>query len=161
MRTRLFIAAVLVATLAACATVDPDYETPSVTVSSLRAIPVANGIPNFEVGLRVLNPNATALELRGMSFSVSLDGHKIIRGVGNQLPVIEPYGSGDFTVTATANVLAGIRLFGLWTQSARDSVTYELKAKLDVGGFRAIRITESGEFSLRAGERKIIAATTK
>ena len=67
----------LVLMLAGCATIDPDYERPSVTVSTFRAIPVANGVPNFEIGLRVLNPNATPLELRGVSFSISLDGHKL------------------------------------------------------------------------------------
>ncbi len=138
--------------LAGCATVDPDYEPPSVTVSSVRAIPVPNGLPNFEVGLRVLNPNATPLQLRGMSFSISLDGHRIVRGVGNQLPVIEPYGAGDFEVTASANVLAGIRFLSALATAAGDSVEYELRAKLDVGAFRpAIRITEAGEIALGAG----------
>ena len=142
--------------LAGCATVDPDYEPPSVTVSSFRAIPVPNGLPNFEVGLRVLNPNATPLELRGMSFSIALDGHKIIRGVGNELPVIEPYGAGDFEVTASANILAGIRFITSMANSGGDSVNYELKAKLDVGAFRAIRIRDAGEISLGGG----VAGTT-
>ena len=142
--------------LAGCATIDPDYERPSVTVSTFRAIPVANGVPNFEIGLRVLNPNATPLELRGVSFSISLDGHKLIRGVGNELPVIEPYGAGDFTVTATANILAGIRFFADWAATGDDSMKYEFKAKLDVGAFRpAIRITDAGEFSLRGDPLKI------
>ena len=138
---------------AGCATIDPDYEPPSVTVSSVRAIPVPDGMPNFEVGLRVLNPNATPLELRGMSFSISLDGHKVIRGVGNQLPVIEPYGAGDFKVTASANILAGIRFISGLANAAGDRVDYELKAKLDVGAFRpAIRIRDAGEISLGSGK---------
>lgn len=150
-RKALFVS-VVAGALAGCATIDPDYEPPSVTVSSVRAIPVPGGLPNFEVGLRVLNPNATPLELRGMSFSISLDGHKVIRGVGNELPVIEPYGAGDFKVTASANILAGIRFISGLANAAGDSVDYELKAKLDVGALRpAIRIRDSGEISLGSG----------
>lgn len=135
--------------LAACATMDPDYEPPSVSISSVRALPVASGLPNFEIGLRVLNPNSTPLELRGMSFTISLDGNKLIRGVGNELPVIDAYGAGDFTVTASANVFAGIRFFNDMINNPTDTVTYEVKAKLDVGPFRpAVRISDSGELSL-------------
>ncbi|MBT8144590.1 MAG: LEA type 2 family protein [Gammaproteobacteria bacterium] len=139
--------------LSGCATLDPDYEAPSVTISSVRAIPVPNGVPNFEVGLRVLNPNATPLEMRGISFTISVDGNKLIRGVGNDLPVIEAYGAGDFTVTASANVFAGIRFFNQMINNPSDQVTYTVKAKLDVGALRpAIRITDSGQLSLGARE---------
>lgn len=139
----------VVLALPGCATMSPDYETPSVTVSSFKTLPTPGGVPNFEIGLRVLNPNATPLELRGMSFTVSLDGQKLIKGVGNKLPTIEPYGAGDFTVTASANLLAGIRLIGSMMSGPKDKFEYELKAKLDVGRFKpAIRIRDTGEISL-------------
>ncbi len=35
----------------------------------------------------------------------------LIRGVGNELPVIQGYGEGTLTVTAGLNVTAGIPLF--------------------------------------------------
>ena len=137
--------------LQSCASMSPDYETPSVSVNSFKTLATEGGLPNFEIGLRVLNPNATPLELRGMSFEISLDGHQLIKGVGNKLPVIEPYGAGDFTVTASANLLAGFRLLSDMMSGPKDQFNYKLKAKLDVGAFKpAIRITDAGQISLRA-----------
>lgn len=146
---QVLLAAVWAGVFTGCATLDPNYEMPSVTVSTVRAVPVPGGIPNFDIGLRVLNPNATPLQLRGVSFTISIEGQKLVRGVGNQLPVIEPYGAGEFNVTASANVLAGIRLANQMLRSQNNSVAYELKAKLDVGAWRpAIRFTDAGQIDL-------------
>jgi len=137
------------ATLAGCAGMRPGYETPTVTVSSFRALPSEGMVPSFEIGMRVINPNRESLELKGVSYTVSLEGHELITGVGNELPVIEGYGEGDLSLTATANLFAGIRLITDLMRKQRDSFTYEFEAKLDVGTFRpAIRVTDTGEISL-------------
>lgn len=136
--------------LQACAGWRPDYETPTVTVSSFRALPSQGALPNFEIGLRVINPNREPLKLRGVSYTVDLGGHELIKGVGNELPVIEAYGEGDFTLTATPNLLAGIGLVTDLMRLSTDSISYKLQAKLDVGTMRpAIRVTDSGQISLR------------
>jgi LEA14-like dessication related protein len=136
--------------LAACAGMGPGYETPTVTVSSFRALPSDGALPSFEIGLRVINPNREALELQGVAYTVSLEGHEIIKGVANELPIVDGYGEGEFMLTASANLFAGIRLITDLMRSDGDSLEYEFEAKLDTGGFRpAIRVRESGEISLR------------
>jgi len=55
--------------------------------------------------------NTEPLERAGISYTISLDNHDVIKGVGNDLPVIEEYGEGSFTVTAGLSVMAGIQLF--------------------------------------------------
>ena len=145
----LFALAVL---LAGCAGLRPGYETPTVTVSSFRAVPSEGALPTFEIGLHVINPNREALELQGVSYTISLEGHELIKGVGNELPVIEGYGEGDLSLTAAANLFAGIRLITDLMRNNRDSFTYEFQAKLDIGTFRpAIRVTDSGEIGLGSG----------
>ncbi len=136
--------------LAACTGLRPGYETPTVTVNSFRTLPSEGVIPNFEIGLHVINPNREALNVRGMSYTVRLAGHELIKGVANDLPVIDPYGEGEFKVTAAANLFAGIRVVTDLMRGAQDSFDYDLEAKLDVGTFfRSIRITDSGKISLR------------
>lgn len=138
--------------LAGCAGMRPGYETPTVTVSSFRSLPSDGGMPAFEIGLRVINPNREPLELVGASYTISLDGRDLIKGVANDLPAIEGYGEGDFTLTATANLLAGARFVTDLLRSGKDSVRYELEAKLDVGGLRpTIRVRDSGEIALGSG----------
>ena len=136
--------------LQACAGFRPDYEMPTVSVNSFRALPSQGALPNFEIGLHVVNPNREPLKLRGVSYTVNLGGHELIKGVGNELPVIDAYGEGSFTLTATPNLLAGVALVTDLMRSSTYSVKYKLEAKLDVGRIQpAIRISDSGEISLR------------
>ncbi len=78
-----------------------------------------------------------------------MDGQDLIKGVGNELPVIEGYGEGTFTVTAGFSVMAGIQLFRSLIDKDSDSFDYSFKAKLDPGAYkRKIRIADSGSISL-------------
>jgi len=139
----------LVALLSACATMSPDYEEPTVTLSSFRAIPSEGMVPAFEIGLRILNPNSQALHLEGIVYTVSLQGYELVKGVGKDFPVIEGYSEGEVKLTATANLLAGIRFVGDMMQSEGGPLEYEFKAKLDLGGLHpSIRVRESGEINL-------------
>jgi LEA14-like dessication related protein len=132
----------------------PDFETPSVTVTSFRMLPSNSMTPEFEIGLKVTNPNAQALSLRGVAYTVSLDGTDLVKGVANELPVIDAYGSGDVTLTASPDVFGGIQFLAALMSDPRDSVTYSLEAKLDVGSFvPAIRVRDEGEISLQPTAR--------
>ena len=135
--------------LSACATMSPDYEEPTVTLSSFKAIPSEGMVPAFEIGLRIINPNAQALNLDGIVYTVSLQGYELVKGVGKDFPVIEGYSEGEVKLTATANLLAGIRFVGDMMQSKGGPVEYEFKAKLDLGGLHpSIKVRETGEINL-------------
>lgn len=135
--------------LAGCAGLRPGYETPTVTVKSFRAIPSEGMLPEFEIDLHVVNPNREPLKLVGVSYTVTLEGHELIRGVGNELPVIEGYGEGDFTLNASADLFAGVGLIRDLMSSQKDTLSYSFEAKLDPGALRpSIRIKDSGEVSL-------------
>ena len=95
------------------------------------------------------------LNSAGVSYTVSLGGHELIKGVGNELPVIEAYGEGSLKLTASPNLFAGIRLVTDLMSSANDKVPYKLEAKLDVGRVQpSIRVSDSGEISLRPSARQ-------
>ncbi len=136
--------------LQGCAGLRPGYEMPTLTVKSFRALPTQGAIPDFEIGLHVINPNGEALNLRGVSYTISLGGYDLIKGVANQLPVIEGYGQGDLMLTGSANLIAGIRLVNALITRPGDTVPYEFSAKLDVGAWRpAIRVKDGGVISLQ------------
>jgi LEA14-like dessication related protein len=148
MKQPVFLVTLLVL-LAGCGTLQPGFETPTVTVTSFKSVPSGGAMPAFEIGLRVINPNREALELVGASYTVSLEGRDVIKGVANDLPVIDGYGEGTFTLNASADLLAGARLVTDLLKTERDSFRYELEARLDVGGLRPkIRVREAGEIAL-------------
>ena len=147
--------AIIAATLllAGCAGMRPGWETPTVTVKAFRAVPSQGMLPEFEIDLHVVNPNREALKLVGISYTVSLEGHELIQGVGNDLPVIDGYGEGDFTLDASADLFAGVGLIRELMASQKDTLSYKFEAKLDPGALRpSIRIRDTGEVSL-AGVR--------
>ena len=139
------------AVLSGCAGMGSDYEVPTVSVQSFRPIASENGsgLPAFEIDLHVINPNLDPLELAGVSYTITLDGQDLIKGVGNDLPVIEGYGEGTFTLTAGISVIAGVRLIRSLMTKDNDSFDYSFKAKLDPGAYkRKITVSDSGSISL-------------
>ena len=150
MVSRLTIAMIASAVLlAGCAGLRPGWETPTVTVKSVRAVPSQGMLPEFEIDLHIVNPNREALKLVGVSYTVSLEGHELVKGVGNDLPVIEGYGEGDIMLNASADLFAGVGLVRERMSSQKDALSYSFEAKLDPGALRpTIRVRDSGTVSL-------------
>jgi len=150
----ILILASTVLMIAGCATLNPEYETPSVNVIAIRALPSDSIAPRFELGLHITNPNRNALKLHGIAYSLKLDGHKILTGVANDLPTIDGYGEGDVTLIATTSLLSSMRFLADLMNAQGDTVTYELSAKLDLGGLRPnVHVGEKGEISLSGQTR--------
>ena len=149
-RAKLATSTFLMLTLfSGCVGMRPGFETPTVTVKSVRALPSEGALPDFEIVLNVLNPNNESLKLSGVSYTVSLAGHDVVKGVGNDLPEIEGYGEADLTLTASANLFAGIGLIRDMMSSPSDAIEYEFEAKLDPGPLSpSIRVKDEGEINL-------------
>lgn len=145
MRTRSLLFTGLAVWLSACATLQPDFETPTVQVVSVALLPIENLAPRFAVTLRVMNPNRSDLALKGAAYTIKIEGQEIVSGVANDLPRIPAYGEENVTLNATLNWLEGLQLLDDLTRNPRQSIAYELNAKLDVGALiPAIRITDAG-----------------
>jgi len=135
--------------LQACATLDPDYEEPVVTISSFRALPSEGAVPSFEIGLNILNPNSSSLQLQGIVYTVSVQGHDLVKGVGKDFPILEGYSEQTVKLTATANMFAGIRLVMDLMNKTSEDLEYEFEAKLDTGGlWPSIKVREKGSFRM-------------
>jgi len=146
---RTLVLASMVLMIAGCATLYTDYETPSVNVSTIRALPSDSIAPRFEIGLHIINPNRSPLKLHGIAYSLKLDGYKILTGVANELPTIDGYAEGDVVLVAGTSLLSSMRFFADLVNAQRTSIAYELNAKLDLGGFRPnVHVGEKGEIRL-------------
>jgi LEA14-like dessication related protein len=100
--------------------------------------------------MRIVNPNAVKLKLRGMSYTVFLNNYQVVEGASNDLPVVPAYGDADFKVTATVGLIESMRFVNDLLQNAGGKVAYRLKAKLDIGALiPAIRVEKTGSLSTR------------
>ena len=136
--------------LTACASLMPSFEQPTVTVTAFRLLPSSQLNPSFAIDLHIVNSNATALDVRGLAYWASIEGHRIFSGVSNNLPVIEGYGEGDVSLVAATNLLGGLSLMADLMNRNRENLAYKIELKIDVGQFTpAIRIEHRGKLSLR------------
>ena len=155
MRRLVFLASLFVFTLlAGCATLSPSYEKPQVNITSFTLAPQSNGIsPTFLIGLQVINPNRMALPLEGMSYSVEVENQRILSGAEPDLPKVPGYGTADFTIRATPDLLGSARLLNQLINGQQDSLHYRFRAKFDVGRLLPfITLEEEGEFGFGSGK---------
>ncbi len=141
--------------LVGCATLSPDFEQPSVIVSSFRVLPTNSVVPKFEIGLHVVNPNRDPLKLVGMAYNVELEGHRILTGVASDLPVIAAYGEGDVLLQASPDLFSTISLFTDLMNQPREKFQFNFVARLDVGRFLPkIKVEKTGEINLKGKSRQ-------
>lgn len=134
-----------------CATHQPGFEKPVVTITSFDAVPSQGVLPQFRIGLHIINPNRTALTLKGVSYTIALEGRHIMTGVSNKLPRIEPYGEGDVVLNASVDLFNSIGFLNdLVKNRKRENITYSFKAKLDAGAlYPFIRVERKGTLSFK------------
>lgn len=142
--------------LGACGALAPGFERPQVNVTSFTLAPDSTGTaPRFNIGIQVINPNRQALPLQGMSYSVEIDGNRILAGATPDLPRVPAYGMADFVIAASPDMFGAARLLGdLFAGQRNTSIDYTFRARLDVGGMLPfINIEENGNFEF-APERR-------
>lgn len=114
-----------------CAALSPGFQEPEVEVTSIEPLPAGGGNNlRFRIHLRVFNPNDSELALSGLYYTLRLAGHKVVTGTSSDLPPIAPYGQDDIVVDATASLVGSIFAAADLIGSQRDTVPYELEAKL-------------------------------
>ncbi|WP_250461035.1 LEA type 2 family protein [Microbulbifer litoralis] len=141
----------VLALIGGCAALSPNYQEPEVEVTSIEPLPAGTGNNlRFRIHLRVFNPNDTQLALSGLYYTLSLAGHKVVTGTSSDLPPIPAYGQDDIAVDATASLVGSLFAAADLIGSGRNTVPYELEAKL---GLRrsilpSITVRRAGEIRL-------------
>jgi LEA14-like dessication related protein len=136
--------------LTGCATLQSDFKEPGVSLVSITPQIKNLFAPEFDVVLRVTNPNRQALDIAGLSYTVHLQGNKLIAGVANELPMIAAYGEADISLRATADLMGGINLLSDFLNQPGEQFDYEFNADIDLGTlYPMVRVQRSGVISLR------------
>lgn len=131
-----------------CATLT-DFDPPRITVDSLRALPTEGAVPRFEIKLRVSNPNTTALDIAGVSYSLELLGRELLHGVTRDVPRIEGYAEEVISLEASVQMLQVLRLLGSFGAQLDQPLKYRFLAKVDFNGLTPTqRVEETGEITL-------------
>lgn len=142
---------VAVLLLAGCAGVFAPIEEPRVSIISVKVLPVTGIEQRIEVGLRVMNPNSSALEARGLVVNVGFNDLELLRGVAANPPRVPAYSEAEMTIVLSASLLNGMRLVKRLMERPDEPLQYRLEARLDLGPpfWQHITVLEQGEISGR------------
>ncbi len=147
--------AVFLLLVSGCASLQPGYETPVVSITSFTAVPAQGVVPQFQIKLHIVNPNPSPLNLKGVSYTITLEGRKIMTGVSNQLPQIDAWGEGNVILNASLDLFNSLGFFtDLFRNQKTEKISYRLDAKLDAGSlYPLIRVTRKGELSINPAKQ--------
>jgi LEA14-like dessication related protein len=84
----------------------PQLETPRLSVISLRMQSADLFSQRMQVRMRVLNPNARELPIKGISYRIEVNGAELGQGMTGTPFVVPALGEAEFDVQVTTN-LAG------------------------------------------------------
>lgn len=125
---------------------DLAFEPPVVSLTSFGLLPSDGRAPRFAIGLRVVNPNSKPLRMRGLSYTVSLEGHRMLTGVTSRLAEVPPYAETEIELNSAVDLISSIKLFNdLVNAPGRQSIKYGLNARIEVEGMLVpLRLEEEG-----------------
>jgi LEA14-like dessication related protein len=134
----------------ACATIDRDYEQPKVDVVGIEKSETDTAALQFTIKLRIVNPNAETLHLKGLYYELSLDGIEIVTGTARDIPSIEGYSEEVISVSSAASLINSVRLASKLINEPKEMLDYKLRAKLGTTSkwLPATNVIERGEISL-------------
>lgn len=133
---RLFSAVVLTMVLLAlqgCSLLRDELKEPDIKLLGFERLP-GKGLleQRFSLRLRLSNPNDLRLQVKGLSFTLEVEGVELVRGQSHDVPEIAPYSDTDFTVTGSAYMLDALRLFDRLRRDADTNFHYTLYTDIDL-----------------------------
>ena len=138
-------------TLGSCALV-PKLQTPKLSVVSVQVVSGDLWTQHLKVRVHVENPNDRALPVKGLEYTLEVDGEELASGTSASAFVVPPLGEAEFDTEVTTN-LAGplLKVLGHSSQALEQGVPYRLSGKvaLSEGLWRSIHFDEHGTFKLQ------------
>lgn len=157
MTARLIAAIPLFLALAGCAGLGTQLESPRVSVVGIRAVKADLFEQRLEVRLRVENPNALDIPVRGLDVSVELAEEPFAQGTSAREFTVPAHGEAEFDMLVTAHAATALLRIASAGRAEREQIGYRLSGKLStrLGLLRSIPFEETGTLPLGdLGSRK-------
>lgn len=140
----------LAALLGGCSLLGPPLEAPNLDVVGIELLDSDVFRQRLKIKMRVQNPNARDLPVKGVSCEVEIDGQRLATGVSAAQFTVPAFGESEFDMVLTANMAGAlVRLLGR-KDAAREEIDYRITGKVNLasGLMRSIPFTESGSLRL-------------
>jgi len=145
----------LILLLNACAGLVPREDSIRVNLSSLRVIESTLFEQRFEASVRIQNRSQSALDIKGLSYDLSLNDKDFASGVSNQQMTIAPLSEGVISINLTSTLFSMIRQVKSMQTLQSKPFSYDLYGRIytdhDLFG---ITFSEKGEIDLTTSAEK-------
>ena len=133
--------------LAACAPVTtPQIEPPQVTLESVRVTRIVDQKAELLVGLKLSNPNASALAVKAVDYEITLDNRPAASGHTVRVEAL-PAG-GETKVDLAGRVDVGAIATAMMALGSQLPVAYTLKGTVTVQNWAPISFSRSGKIAV-------------
>jgi LEA14-like dessication related protein len=145
---RVLLAAALALPLFAACAVLPRFEAPKLSIVALKVQSADIFSQRLQMRLRVMNPNARELPVKGITYRIELNGTELGSGAANTAFVVPAMGEAEFDAMLTTNLAAA--LGKLLSRRGQESIDYRLvgDVALSSGFLRRIPFDEKGSVKL-------------
>ncbi len=132
-----------------CASLSPREDSVRVNLSNLRMLESTLFEQRFEASIRVQNRSQSQLDVKGLSFDLSLNGKDFASGVSNSHMSIAPLSEGVISVNLTSTLFSLIRQVHSMQEIQNKPFSYELYGKVYTDyDFLGVSFSEKGEIDL-------------
>ena len=149
-RMRAIAAAATVALLGGCA-LAPKLTTPPLTIVGVRLEGSDLLAQRLKVRVHVQNPNDRTLPVKGIDYTLDVDGQPFASGESAGSFVVPALGEAEFDMNVTTHMAGTLVRLLARSSEARASVPYRLSGKiaLSQGWLQSIPFEQHGTFSLQ------------
>jgi len=127
----IFISTLLL-TFFACVGVNKRHESPTVHIADIAVKELKPLEAIFNVQLRVLNPNDTAIIAKGINFDIEINNNHLATGVSNAAIEIPAFGTAILPIEVFSSALDVVR--NVIALSDKKTLKYRIKGRLRLEG---------------------------
>ena len=146
---RSMLLALVTLAFAGCAVL-PKFEAPKLSVVNMKLQSADIFSQRLLIHMRVLNPNARELPIKGIEYRIEVDGAEFAEGLTDTPFIVPAMGEAEFDVQVTANLASALTKF-LSRRGSQDTLDYRLigSVALSSGFLRHIPFDERGSVKLK------------
>jgi len=139
--------------LPACSTLPGKTEPPRVNLVGLQLVSVELFEQRYQVRLRVKNPNAFELPIRGIDFRLDINGEAFADGVSNQSVTVPAYGEQLIALEVSSSLIQVFRQLQSLENSQSKGFEYRINGNVAIGdGSQRLPFDYSGDMQFSKQE---------
>jgi len=117
-----------------CTTLGKYPEQPRVSLVSIQPKDMNLLEQRYGLQLRILNPNETAIPVKGLNYSLEINGREFAYGVSRQDVSIPAFGEALLDVDVVSNLLQVMQQVQELGEAQQDSLKYRLSGQISLAG---------------------------